>query len=98
METLTAKQIANRAYYAKNAEKITAKKRSQYTTRKTAKPAKARKTKPEPVTIKPDWQATAPAKSKASKITAEESSRLKARRRIEDILMARELGLDDFDL
>lgn len=97
MEPLTKKQIQNRAYYAKNAEKIIAKKREQYFSRKTAKSPKARKTKPEPVTIKPGWQES-PAKSKTSKITTEESAKLKARRRIEDILMARELGLDDADL
>ncbi len=98
MEVLTKKQIQNRAYYAKNAEKIIAKKREQYFSRKTAKSPKARKTKPEPVTIKPGWQVSPPAKSKTSKIATEESAKLKARRRIEDILMARELGLEDADL
>lgn len=98
MEALTKKQIANRAYYAKNAERITAKKRAQYTTSKTAKPAKARKTKPEPVTIKPGWQESEPPKSRSTRISAEESAKLKARRRIEDIHLARELGLDSFDL
>ena len=98
MEVLTKKQIQNRAYYAKNAEKIIAKKREQYVSNKTAKSPKARKAKPRPVTIKPDWQASPPANSKTGKITVEEAARLNARRRIEDILMARELGLDDADL
>lgn len=96
MEALTKKQIQNRAYYAKNAEKIIAKKREQYFCSKTAKPAKARKTKPEPVTVKPGWQESAPPKSRTSKITAEESANLTARRRIEDILLARELGIEEF--
>ncbi len=98
MEQLTKKQIQNRVYYAKNAEKIIDKSREQYVSSKTAKSPKVRKAKPKPVTIKPDWQALPPAKSKASKITSEEAARLNARRRIEDILMARELGLDDADL
>lgn len=96
MEALTKKQIQNRAYYAKNAAKITAKKREQYATSKTAKPAKVRKTIPEPVTIKPGRKGSESPKIRSTKITDGESAKLEARRRIEDILMARELGIDEF--
>ncbi|WP_067517912.1 hypothetical protein [Endozoicomonas ascidiicola] len=89
MDTLTAKQIANRAYYARNAETIKARKREQSTS-KAIKPAKVRKAKPEPITIKPDWQTT---KTKKSKVNTEYTAQLEARRRIEDIQMARELGI-----
>lgn len=102
MAALTKKQMENRAYYEKNKARITARKRAQFTTSKPAKPARARKTKPEPVTIKPEWEATKAQKTKASspkpKISAEDAARLKARRAIEDILMAKELGIDSYDL
>ena len=99
MSQLTNKQIANRAYYARNAEKIKAQKRSAY--RKTIKT--------KPTNLKPDIRNTIPKKPKpvtkliAEKpksvrktITPEDRTKLEARRRIEDFQLAKELGVDDF--
>ncbi|WP_163372895.1 hypothetical protein [Endozoicomonas acroporae] len=99
MEQLTQKQKDNRAYYAKHAEKIKAKKRAEYTPKaKSPKPPKVKSLKPEKqkyrgeaITIK----SAKPAQKRAGP-TAEEIARVQARRRIEDLMLARELGIDGF--
>lgn len=95
MEQLTEKQKANRAYYAKNADKIKAKKKADYSEKTgSVRTAPAKKsTKGAPITITSSKPKKAPKKLTAS---AEDISRMEARRRIEDIMIARELGLDSF--
>lgn len=84
MDTLTDKQKDNRAYHAKNAEKIREKKREQYDQAKASKPAPAKRT---PLRIKTD-----PSKPNATYcVTKKEKEETKIRRRIEDILMERQL-------
>lgn len=85
MENLTAQQKANRAYYAKHAEKIKAQKRALY--------AKASETKPKQ--IKPVHQNKKVVKRVAVK--SEDTTRVTARRRIEDLEIAKELGIEGFN-
>ena len=82
MEVLTAQQKANRAYYAKNVEKIKARKKAAYK-KKTEKAG------------------TSKAVTKKSKLlpkkliaNADDLPRMRARRRIEDYRMAKELGVN----
>ncbi|WP_420588177.1 hypothetical protein [Bacterioplanoides sp.] len=83
-EVLTPKQIANRLYYAKHAEKIKAQKRAAYAESKAEKPVrKAENHKP--------------AAKKVS--TSPETTKTRAvRNRIEDFKLARELGVGISDL
>ncbi len=92
MEKLTDKQIANRAYHAKNAEKIRAKKREQYAKRRAAKPVKPKLISKSKTT--PDIKKTVV----KVKCQPEDLARMRARRRIEDFKLAKELGcdVDDF--
>ena len=84
METLTAKQIANRLYYAKNAEKIKAQKRASYAESKVVNPVRK-------------IESYKPAAKKVS--AKSESTRTRGvRNRIEDILLAKELGVRISDL
>ena len=84
METLTAKQIANRLYYARNAEKIKAQKRASYAESKAANPVRK-------------IENHKPASQKVS--AKSEVTRIKTvRNRIEDILLAKELGVRISDL
>ena len=91
MSQLTSKQIANRAYYAKNAEKIKAQKRCAYQKTSKTKPAK---TRIETVKNKVD---TIPERPKPVRkaITQEDKTKLNIRRRIEDFKLAKELGIDN---
>ena len=76
---LTQKQINYRAYYAKHAEAIRAQKRAAYA--KTAKP----RTKATPRAAK---------SRKTSVVTSQQKEqKTNARRKIEDILLAKELGI-----
>ena len=87
MQQLTAKQIANRKYYAEHAEAIRQQKRESYEKTKEDRPVKKRK--PKPVTIIVEKQPV------RHTVKAEDRKKLQARRKIEDIMMARELGIDD---
>ncbi len=93
MTELTAKQKENRAYHARHAAAIRAKKREQYHASKadgSAKPAKKKAAKPKPYSIKKNNRVTI--------ITVSEADRqeTQTRRNIEDILLARELEIDRF--
>ncbi|MTI11924.1 hypothetical protein [Sansalvadorimonas verongulae] len=85
METLTAKQKANRAYYARNEEKIKAQKKAAATSKRVEKQTNKR-----PLVVK-----TRPAVKAPRKVTArsEEVQRMKVRKRIDDYHLARELGI-----
>ncbi len=85
MEVLTEKQKAARAYYAKNAESIKAKKRAQY---KASKPAGQ---------IKKTSTKSLAAKMRAAKKAALSANdqQIAARKKIDDYLLARELGVDE---
>ncbi|MGI2185701.1 hypothetical protein ACROAG_01580 [Shewanella oncorhynchi] len=105
-QQLTPKQIAARAYYQAHKESIKAQKRAQYET-------KARKPKVMKVVNSLTSQtSTAAPKAKtvrfqeenepviqSIRISAEDKTRLAKRRRIEDIKLAKELGLsmEDFE-
>ena len=86
---LTKKQKANRAYYAKNVERIKAQKRQSYDSSK--KPPK-----PESITIKRHWQKKRIKKTKSFEVSAEDKKKLEVRRRIEDHLLAKELEIEGF--
>ena len=93
MTELTAKQKENRAYHARHAAAIRAKKREQYHAGKadgSAKPVKKKAAKPKPYSIKKNNRVTI--------ITVSEADRqeTQTRRNIEDILLARELEIDRF--
>ncbi len=104
---LTQKQKDNRKYYARHAEKIKAQKKAQ----KRENDQKDGKKKPQrvkhPKSHKPKnvqqvlvvnprrkaWEQTNPEKYR---ITEETRKQLAIRRKIEDIHLARELGIDEF--
>ncbi|EGX7686696.1 TPA: hypothetical protein ACVO3A_000147 [Vibrio diabolicus] len=81
MRELTQKQQYQREYYQKNKDKICAKKRSQY---KPKAKCKTRRTSPKNI--------TAPARA-TSPIKEVNKMPKKTRHKIEDILLARELGV-----
>ena len=86
METLTAKQVANRLYYSKNAEKIKAQKRASYAEKKAANPVPVRK-------AKSYKQATKKVSAKPEITTTKT-----VRNRIEDFKLAQEFGIEVSDL
>lgn len=93
---LSDKQKANRAHYARRAEKIKAQKRAAYqkaaaTQPATLKPARA---KINITYCNPDKLADPTHTVKLT--TKEERAKLKIRRLIEDWLLARELGIERF--
>lgn len=93
---LTQKQKDNRAYYAKHAEQIKEKKRETY---KKANGNKPTKTAPadKPVPEKPKVSKPKTLKSKTkSLVKPEDQKKLEVRRRIEDYLLAKELGIKSF--
>ncbi len=81
-ETLTAKQIDNRRYYAKNAETIRAKKRASYEKLKKVKPVRK-------------IERSVPA---VKKVTVKTEPTKTVRSRIEDFKLAKELGIEVVDL
>jgi hypothetical protein len=82
-EQLTKKQQAARAYYARNAEKIRAQKRAKYTKTTKARPKATPKAKKQPVHC----------------ITqAVKNLKMQARRKIEDMQLAKELGISVSEL
>lgn len=90
MDTLTQKQKDNRKYHARHAEKIRAKKRQQY---QDSKPKREKKfVSGRPLKIRPEHKPSA-----VIRITAEEKAQTETRRKIEDILIAREIEMDSFD-
>ena len=95
MTELTAKQKENRAYHARHAEAIRAKKREQYQAGKadgSGKPAKKKAAKPHPLSIKK----TKDKRVKIITVSEEDRQKTETRRNIEDILLARELEIDRF--
>lgn len=105
-QQLTPKQIAARAYYQAHKESIKAQKRAQYETKarkpKVMKVANLSTTPPSIVT--PKKQAVRFKQEKepviqSVRISTEDKSRLAKRRRVEDIKLAKELGLslEDFE-
>lgn len=93
---LTQKQKDNRIYYAKHAEEIREKKREAYrkaNANKTTKTSLADRSVPEepkvskPATLKPRPNGL---------VKPEDQKKLEARRRIEDRLLAKELGIKSF--
>ncbi len=95
METLTGKQKDNRLYYAKNAEKIKAQKRASYAKRKAAKPKKVKPVCQSQSVIKIVIESREPA-LRRSTVTTQDTATRTARRRIEDLKLAEELGIEDF--
>ena len=78
MEMLTSKQIDNRRYYAKNAEKIKAQKRASYAKRKKVKPIRK----------------TESSEPRVTKVAVETEPVRTARSRIEDFKLAKELEIE----
>ena len=78
MEMLTSKQIDNRRYYAKNAEKIKAQKRASYAKRKKVKPVRKIES----------------SEPRVKKVAVEIKPVRTARSRIEDFKLAKELGIE----
>ena len=94
---LTQKQKENRAYYAKHAEEIRAKKREAYWQTKDSNPTKTPPA-PKPVPEKPKVSKPKISKPVITKRAHKEKAlkKLEARRRIEDKLLAEELGIESF--
>lgn len=84
MEQLTPRQIYNREYYRNNRKKICEKKRNGYS----PKQKKQTATKPRPAKQIKTEVITPP-----KRVSPEELAKAKARQRIEDIKLARELGI-----
>ena len=96
MTELTQKQKDNRAYHAKHAEKIRAQKREAYQKTSDSKPAKPKKERKKmKITYRNPDKPPDPTHTK-SPITENDRERLKTRRRIEDWLLAKELGIESF--
>lgn len=101
---LTEKQQANRAYYARNAEKIKAQKRNGYqktTSEKSKLPKTIRAEAKKEVRKKQSISISNPDKPPdpthtQKLITDEDRQKLKIRRKIEDWQLAKELGIDSF--
>ncbi|MET4696968.1 hypothetical protein [Endozoicomonas lisbonensis] len=90
MENLTKQQKANRVYYAKNAERIKAQKREAYSKGRKIKPKAVRSTQSKPKPKKTSIESHAPVPKNNG------VSKLEARRRLEDLRIAKELGLEVF--
>ena len=88
MEQLTEKQIYAREYYKKNKAKICEQKRNDYTSKK----PKSKKTPRSPIAVKKEII------NPPKHATAENLARARTRHRIEDIALARELGINLEDL
>lgn len=91
MEQLTEKQIYAREYYRKNAKKICQQKRNDYTSKK----PKSKKTTRSPLIVKKVKQEIINPPKHA---TAADIARANTRKRIEDIELVRELGINLEDL
>ena len=108
MEQLTPKQIYQREYHARNAERIRAQKRAYAARIRAQKRALAaeKRLKDEtgsdnkPQSTWRDYRSLKPVshKSNLPKVSSEDAAKRKARYRIEDILMSRELGIDVSEL
>lgn len=93
MEPLTQRQIYNREYYRKNAKKICQQKRDGYSAKTPKK--KSKPPKRDPLTVK---KAKPEVINPPKRVSREELVKAKARQRIEDIQLARELGISVEDL
>lgn len=91
MAQLTEKQIYAREYYKKNKAKICEQKRNDYTLKK----PKSKKTTRSPLVVKKVKQEIINPPKHA---TAADIARANTRKRIEDIALARELGISVEDL
>ena len=96
MTELTQKQKENRAYHAKHAEKIRAKKREAYQKTIDSKPAKPKQERKKMNISYRNPDKPPDPTHPIRKITNEDRARLKARRNIEDWLLAKELGIESF--
>lgn len=101
MAELTQKQKENRAYYARHAEKLRAKKREAHQKAKTNKPSTTKPAKhKKPIQKKQIHLSNSdkPPDLKLARntVTPEAREKCKARRRIEDWHLARELELESF--
>ena len=106
MEQLTEKQKYAREYHKRNAEKIRAKKRAQYHSKPKPKPKAKKVAVKKPVVAKVETKekvnsrkldantAVFSESNQKIKITEKDKSRMKARRRVEDLLLAKELGVE----
>lgn len=92
MPELTEKQIYAREYYRKNREKIKQSKRDGYSKKKSPPPRKV-SFNTSPIQKKPTAEVSSPRKA-----SAEEAQKAQVRSRIEDIELARELGINLEDL
>ncbi len=99
MTELTAQQKYNRAYHARNAEKINAKKKEQYYQKKTTIQMKlAKRQKPDQSNSFQHKMFNRPPdqKSLEKSVTQADKAKCKVRRQIEDWHLARELEIEDF--
>lgn len=95
MATLSAKQQSDRAYYARNAERIRAKKRKQYREANATKPKNNKPGKEQQLVIN-DRPGSKENPVHRYPVRKPDQKKLQARRRIEDIKLARELDIDEF--
>ncbi|MGV3000746.1 hypothetical protein [Vibrio sp. E150_018] len=84
MEQLTPRQIYNREYYRKNAKKICQQKRDGYSIQKP--PKKSKPPKRNPLTVK---KVKPEVINPPKRVSPQELAKAKARKRIEDIELAR---------
>lgn len=94
-QALSAKQLANRRYYEQNREKIRARKKKRYLSKKKHRQPKAHKPKNESAIT---MERIPRVKTKKERpwmpvVSEKDHERMVTRRKIEDILLARELGL-----